>query len=94
MGGVETRLNGPKAERRRAFGKPDAGKPPVRFDEGRSATVTGPRASQPVRSAFSAEPSPFSRTGVGLGEHFIARNWVPEVRKHGAKVEFEIVKGS
>ncbi len=24
-----------------AFGKPDAGKPPVRFDEGRSVTVFG-----------------------------------------------------
>jgi hypothetical protein len=24
-----------------AFGKPDAGKPPVRFDEGRSKTVIG-----------------------------------------------------
>ena len=25
-----------------ALGKPDAGKPPVRFDEGRSRTVIGP----------------------------------------------------
>ena len=32
------------------LGKPDAGKPPVRFDEGRKQTVIGPRASQSVAS--------------------------------------------
>ena len=32
-----------------ALGKPDAGKPPVRFDEGRSQTVIGPRASSTRR---------------------------------------------
>jgi len=36
-----------------ALGKPDAGKPPVRFDEGRSATVIGLVPLQPVRSAYS-----------------------------------------
>ena len=36
-----------------AFGKPDAGKPPVRFDEGRSETVIGLVPLQPVRSAYS-----------------------------------------
>ena len=35
------------------FGKPDAGKPPVRFDEGRSETVIGLVPLQPVRSAYS-----------------------------------------
>ena len=36
-----------------AFGKPDAGKPLVRFDEGRSETVIGLVPLQPVRSAYS-----------------------------------------
>jgi len=35
------------------FGEPDAGKPPVRFDEGRSQTVIGLGASQSVGSAYS-----------------------------------------
>jgi len=35
------------------LGEPDAGKPPVRFDEGRSQTVIGRGASQPVDSAYS-----------------------------------------
>jgi len=55
VGGVETRCCGLKAERRRAFGKPDAGKLPVRFDEGWSETVIGLVPLQPVRSAYSAK---------------------------------------
>ena len=35
------------------LGKPDAGKPLVRFDEGRSETVIGLVPLQPVRSAYS-----------------------------------------
>ena len=35
------------------LGKPDAGKPLVRFDEGRSETVIGLVPPQPVRSAYS-----------------------------------------
>jgi len=36
------------------LGKPDAGKPPVRFDEGRSETVIGPSASstRPLRLLY------------------------------------------
>ena len=37
------------------LGKPDAGKPPVRFDEGRSETVIGRVPLQPVRSAYSTK---------------------------------------
>ena len=40
------------------FGKPDAGKPPVRFDEGRSDTVIGLVPLQPVRSAYSTNSHP------------------------------------
>jgi len=35
------------------LGKPDAVKPPVRFDEGRSETVIGLVPLQPVSSAYS-----------------------------------------
>ena len=38
-----------------ALGKPDAGKPPVRFDEGRSQTVIGLVPLQPVGSAYSTQ---------------------------------------
>jgi hypothetical protein len=35
--------------------KPDAGKPPVRFDKGRSETVIGLVPLQPVLSAYSTD---------------------------------------
>jgi WD40 repeat protein len=38
-----------------ALGEPDAGKPLVRFDEGRSQTVIGLGPLQPVGSAYSTE---------------------------------------
>ena len=40
-----------------AFGKPDAVKPPVRFDEGRSETVIGQRASsnRPLRLLYCSD---------------------------------------
>ena len=39
-------------------GKPDAGKPPVRFDEGRSKTVIGLQASQSIASRLLYTPTP------------------------------------
>ena len=44
---------GRKPSRGSTLGKPDAGKPLVRFDEGRSETVIGLAPLQPVRSAYS-----------------------------------------
>src|ERR1035437_653275 len=46
-----------------AFGKPDAGKPPVRFDEGRSETVIGLvpfNPSAPPTLLNGAVANPFS----------------------------------
>ena len=42
----------------RQLGKPDAGKPPVRFDEGRKPTVIGLAASHSVVSAYSTQRRP------------------------------------
>jgi len=42
-----------EAMRPMAIGEPDAGKPPVRFDEGRSATVIGSGLStRPLRLLY------------------------------------------
>ena len=46
---------GASPRRGSTLGKPDAGKPPVRFDEGRSQTVIGLGPLQPVGSAYSTD---------------------------------------
>ena len=57
---------GRKPSRGSALGKPDAGKPLVRFDEGRSETVIGLVPLQPVRSAYSTYNNALQRQSLNL----------------------------
>ncbi len=57
-----------------ALGEPDAGKPPVRFDEGRSETVIGLCLSiRPLRLLYLSNSAPERSEVDSTGEHQLFR---------------------